>query len=74
VHLDGDEDRRVLEVVVAQVVRGDLPVPEQLAGLPVEGDEGVGVEVPAGTAARVRVGLAERVGARVAGADEDAVV
>ena len=43
----------ILEVVVAQVVRGHLLVPEQLAGGAVERDERVGVEVrPRAAAAR----------------------
>src|SRR5262249_55321106 len=72
--LDRDEDRRVLEVVVADVVPSDLAVPEQLARRAVEGDERVGVGVGAGPAARVRVARAERGRTRVAGAEKDASV
>ncbi len=47
---DGGEDRRVLEVPVVDVVRGRLVVPLELAGLRVQLDQRVGVEVGTGPA------------------------
>ena len=46
-------DQRVHQVAVEEVVRMDLVVPAQLAGVDVEGDRRVGVEVGAGTARAV---------------------
>jgi hypothetical protein len=50
---EGGDDRGDHQVVVAYVVWEGLPEPEQLAGLAVEGDERIGVEVGAGTTGAV---------------------
>jgi hypothetical protein len=53
---EAGEDRRLLEVVVEQVVRERLEVPEERAREPVEDDERVGVEVRTRAARPVRIG------------------
>src|SRR5262249_29059540 len=70
------EDRRDLEVVVANVVPGDLVVPEELPRPSREHEKRVGVERRAGIEAAVRVapGAAPRGGIRVADVDVAALV
>src|SRR6476620_8062956 len=66
------DDRRVLEVPVVDVVRRLLVVPDELAGLGIEFDQRVGVEVrarPAG-AERFAFGAGERRRVTGAGVDE----
>ncbi len=62
-----------MEVVVADVVRGDLVVPSQRPGLRVGHDEGVGVEDRAGVGAAVRSLARSAPRSRVRDAPEDVV-
>ena len=68
------QDRRALEVPVVDVVRGDLVVPLELAGLGVQLDQRVAVEIGAGAARAegVFAGAGER--RRVAGAEVHAAL
>ena len=68
----GREDRRDLQVVVANVVGNGLAEPQPLSGLAVERDERVGVEVGAGAARSVGELLGAVQRPRVGDRDEDA--
>ena len=62
---------RDLQVIIAEIVRGHLLVPKNFAGLPVEGDQAVRVQVRARTAGPVRVVRRAREGPRVGDCDEN---
>ena len=68
---DGREDRRDLEVVVADVVVEHLVVPDDLAGGAVQDDQRVGVERAAGEPGAVREPRRAAPRARVRDADVD---